>query len=201
MEKLQKEGVLLTPAIVQAFLANDRWAYVPSEFALEAYVDAPLPIGGGQTISQPYTVAFMMELLAPRAGQKILDVGFGSGWTTGILAQIVGTAGKVYGLEIQPHVYDLGKANLGKFAYPNIELYNQSGWEGLPEAAPFDRILVSAAASKVPEALKEQLRDRGTMVIPVGPGAFCTIKVLQKSGQKFAEQDYPGFAFVPLVKT
>lgn len=204
VDKLVKEGVLKTPAIIKSFLGNDRKFFVPLELEAEAYVDAPLPIGEGQTISQPYTVAFMMELLEPRQGQKILDVGFGSGWTTAILADIVGKEGRVFGLEIVPELYEFGKTNLSKFNYRNIELRNQSGWEGLPEAAPFDRILVSAAAAEVPETLKEQLKAGGRLVIPVGGSAVDygqSIILIKKLGpDEFEEKAHPGFAFVPLVK-
>lgn len=202
--KLKKQGVLKTSVIIEAFLACDRKKFVPKEMRLEAYVDAPLPIGFGQTISQPYTVAFMIELLQPQEGQKILDVGFGSGWTTAILAKIVGPGGKVYGIEIIPEVYEFGKKNLAKFEYQNLELYNQNGWEGLPEKAPFERILVSAAAEEIPNKLKEQLAVGGRIVVPVGGNAFLfgqSIMLLKKIGRnEFEEENYPGFAFVPLLK-
>lgn len=201
VEYLKNLGVLKTPTIINAFMANDREKYVPSEYLTDSYLDQPLPIGFGQTISQPYTVAFMIELLDPKPGQKILDIGFGSGWTAGILASIVGSKGKVYALEVVKEVYEFGKANLKKFDYRNIKLLLQSGWEGLPEIAPFDRILVSAAAPKVPQALKDQLKIGGRLVIPIGPGYGCTIKVFKKKGeQEFEEEEHPGFAFVPLVK-
>ncbi len=218
VEKLIREGVLKTPEIIAAFLQNDRKLFVPEDLAAEAYVDAPLPIGQGQTISQPYTVAFMIELLDPRPGQKILDIGFGSGWTSAILASIVGEEGRVYGFEIVAELYEFGAANLTKrFArgqtqtkrrltrtsleIDNIMLYNRSGWEGLPDEAPFDRILVSAAAPGIPESLKDQLAVGGRMVIPVGSQMYCTVKLLKKNAANdFEEQDYPGFAFVPLVK-
>lgn len=201
ISELVQEKVLTDPKVIQAFLANDRQAFVPEDFVSEAYVDAPLAIGAEQTISQPWTVAFMIELLDPRPGQKILDVGFGSGWTTAILASLVGEQGKVYGLEIVPEVFELGQNNLRKFSYKNIELLLQSGWEGLPTKAPFDRILVSAVAPKVPEKLLEQLAIRGRMVIPVGESFSSTVKLIGKiSPDKFSEEDYPGFAFVPLVQ-
>lgn len=201
VEKLIREGVLKTPTIIEAFLVNDRREFVPEEFQVEAYVDAPLPIGRGQTISQPYTVAFMMELLGPEAGNKILDIGFGSGWTTAILAHIVGGEGKIYALEIVPELYKFGKINLQKFGYQNIELENRSGWEGWESSAPFDRIIAGAAAPKIPPVLKKQLKTNGKMVIPVGSQFFCSIKVLKRTGeQDYEEQDYPGFAFVPFVK-
>ena len=167
VESLKQAGVLKTPRIISAFLANDRNKFVPAGFEADAYVDAPLPIGEGQTISQPYTVAFMMELLDPRLGQKILDIGLGSGWTAGILAHIVGEQGKVWGLEIIPELFEFGKSNLKKLGYKNIKLRNQSGWEGLPEAAPFDRIIAGAAA-----------RDLGVLLHDAGRG-------LHRSGERF----------------
>lgn len=201
MEELVKEltglGVLKTPHIIKAFLQCDRAEFVPEEFKAEAYTDIPLPLLAGQTISQPYTVAFMMELLAPAAGQKVLDVGFGSGWTTALLAEIVGERGKVYGLEVLPELFELGKANLGKFKLKNVQLLNQSGWDGLATAAPFDRILVSAAAQEIPIALREQLAIGGRMVIPVGNSIWLLEKM---DGGKFREREHPGFMFVPLVK-
>lgn len=201
VQNLIEAGVLSSPQIISAFLACDRKKFVPPEFAEDAYIDAPLPTLGGQTISQPSTVAFMMELLHPRPGQKILDVGFGSGWTTAILAHIAGERGKVYALEIAPDVFAFGQANLEKFNFSNVELFNRSGWEGLPESAPFDRILVSATAEEVPETLKMQLKDRGRMVIPVGSVFWSSVVLLKKmSTRKFEREDYPGFAFVPLVK-
>ena len=195
-------------------------------------IDAPLPIGFGQTNSQPSTVAFMLELLQPKGKQKILDVGFGSGWTTALLAYIVGEEGRVFGLEIAPELFQFGAANLvgifssyqqGSSPHPhplrdrrgrkgevadagfrinNIDLFNKSGWEGLPEHAPFDRILVSAGASEVPKALKDQLAIKGKMVIPVDTyGGGQTIKLIEKIGKNnFQENNYPGFVFVPLVK-
>lgn len=203
VEKLKRQGVLKTARIIAAFLANDRKKFVPLEYKPEAYVDAPLPIGRGQTISQPYTVAFMMELLQPEPGQKILDIGFGSGWTTAILAHIVGDKGWVYALEVIPKLYEFGRSNLKKFPYENIKLYNKSGGEGLPEEALFDRILVSAAAHKIPPAFKDQLKVGGRLVIPVGRGVVFgqSIILLKKISQdKFEERSFPGFAFVPFVK-
>lgn len=198
---LQKLGVLKTRRIVAAFLAVDRRDFVPREEQNLAYVDVALPLRAGQTISQPYTVAFMMELLDPQPGQKILDIGFGSGWTTAILADVVGPPGQVYGIEIVPEIFAFGQANLAKFSLPNIELKLQSGSEGLAEAAPFDRILVSAAARKIPPALKNQLAIGGKMVIPIGSGSESSLVLWQKHGlTDFTQKIYPGFAFVPFVR-
>lgn len=198
---LKAGGVLRQPGIIAALLANDRKKFVPEELAGEAYLDMPLPIGFGQTISQPYTVVFMLELLVVRPGQKILDVGTGSGWTAALLAHLVGPKGQVYALEVVPELYQFAKNNLAAFDYPNLEPRQQSGWGGLPDAAPFDRILVSAAAPEVPGALQMQLAIGGRMVIPVGDSFLQSVKLIEKTGQaSLREKDYPGFAFVPLVK-
>ena len=217
VESLVAARVLKTKRLINAFLANDRVKFVPEEWASDSYLDVAIPIGLEQTISQPYTVAFMLELLDVQAGQKVLDVGFGSGWTTGILAHAVGDAGKVYSLEISPELYEFGKSNLAKFGYKNVELFNQSGWDGLPDTAPFDRILVSATAPAVPGNLKAQLkvhgpfgkaqgrlersRNGGKMVIPIGVPNDCAITLVERvSGDEFKEKTFPGFAFVPLTE-
>ena len=201
VKNLIKQGILKTSSVIEAFLANDRKNFVPEQFESAAYSDIPLPLLAGQTISQPFTVAFMLELLDPKPGGKILDVGFGSAWTTAILASIVGDGGNVYGLELVPELFALGKANLEKMSYNNIELFQGSGWQGLPDKAPFDRILVSAAAGEVPQTLKEQLKAGGRMVLPVGSQFDCTIILLKKIDEtNFEEEKYPGFAFVPLKR-
>ena len=199
IKSLESLGLLREEPVKEAFLHNDRREFVPSELKEFAYDDTALPIAGGQTISQPYTVAFMIELLAPFAGQKILDIGLGSGWTTGILARITGDGGKVYAMEINSELYEFGKANLEKFGYKNIQLFNRSGARGLPAYAPFDRILVSATASHVPEALKLQLAPGGRLVLPIGPVFGSSIFVVEKLRDgSFLEKSFPGFAFVPL---
>lgn len=201
IENLKSLGVLKTPRIIEAFSENDRKKFIPKTYQDDAYLDVPLQIGSGQTISQPYTVALMMEFLDPRPGHKILDIGFGSGWTTAILAHIVGAKGRVYGLEIVKEIFELGEKNLKKLNYQNIELINKSGREGLSDAAPFDRILVSAAAEDIPEKLKNQLAIGGIMVIPVGSEFSCSlIRLEKKSASKFETESYPGFAFVPFIR-
>lgn len=203
VKHLKKLGVLKTARLEAAFLANDRKNFVPESESAMAYQDTALPIGAGQTISQPYTVAFMMELLQPLPGQKILDVGFGSGWTTAILARAAGQSGKVFGFEIMPELFEFGQSNLQNTRYKNISLYSKSAKDGLPEHAPFDRILVSAAASEVPKELIRELAVGGRMVIPIGPAAWWqgqSLKVVKKvSAEKIETEDYPGFAFVPFV--
>jgi len=196
---LIRHGVLKSQNIIDAFLSIDRKNFVRPDHEFEAYGDYPLPIGEGQTISQPWTVAFMLELLNPQPKQKILDVGFGSGWTTSLLAYIVGEEGKVYGIEILPPIFDFGKNNITKFNFIEkkiVELKLGDGSKGWKEYAPFDRILVSAAAKNIPEKLIEQLANNGILVIPDQNGIWKITKI----DEKLEKEYYPGFLFVPLVE-
>ncbi|HWO07784.1 MAG TPA: protein-L-isoaspartate O-methyltransferase [Candidatus Paceibacterota bacterium] len=194
VDALVATGVLRTSRIIDAFRAIDRKDFVPTELEAQAYLDSPLPIGQGQTISQPHTVAFMCELLQPQRGERVLDVGSGSGWTTALLAHIVGTHGAVIGTEIIPDLATFGARNLAKYGFKNacIHLSNQLG---APKDAPFDRILVSAAAEEVPQDLLDQLRDDGTLVMPVGS---AIVRIHRGTNGKIATDTYDGFAFVPL---
>ncbi|HCB35107.1 MAG: protein-L-isoaspartate O-methyltransferase [Candidatus Taylorbacteria bacterium RIFCSPHIGHO2_02_49_25] len=204
--------VLVSPTMEKAFRDVDRAAFVPEGLLDEAYEDYPLPIGFGATISQPTTVAFMLEKLNVRKGQKVLDIGSGSGWTTALLSHLVGPKGRVIGLEIIPELVTLGRKNIEHFysdilentrirmaSMPEIKLAKR-GMMGLPEEAPFDRILVSAAAKEVPSKLIEQLKPVGALVIPVGQELeMQKIVILQKTkGGTVIAEEYPGFVFVPL---
>lgn len=196
---LIQQGYLKSDLIIDAFSKIHRIDFVPTDLEMAATADMALPIGSGQTISQPLTVAFMLELLEPKPGQNILDVGSGSGWTVALLSQIVGEKGKITGVEIMPGLYQKGKENIDKYGFVKIgtaEMYCEDGKRGFAKNAPYDRILVSAAANEVPMPLKEQLKVGGKMVIPINEG----IRFLEKKGEsEFYEKDYPGFAFVPLV--
>ncbi len=197
VEKLKVDGFLKMPAIISAFQKIDRADFVLPQYSNEAYEDYPLPIGHGQTISQPATVAFMLELLQPKIGEKILDIGAGSGWATALLAEIVGKDGKVYGLEIIPELVELGKNNLGKYNFNNAENLLAGEKLGLPPKAPFDKILVSAAAEEIPQELMAQLKiGRGIMVVPVKNSIF---KITRIAEDKFQAEEFPGFVFVPLI--
>ncbi len=197
IEHLKNSGVLKTEKIIDAFLKIDRKDFVREEYLSEAYGDYPLPIGEGQTISQPWTVAFMLELLEPKEGQKILDIGFGSGWTSALLAEIVGDNGKVYAIEIIPEVYEFGKGNIEKYNFLKkgiVEVILGDGSKGLKEKAPFDRILVSASAKELPQELMDQLKDPGILVIPNTEGIWQ----IKKINGKIERNYFYGFAFVPL---
>lgn len=196
---LMREGYLRTTSVIEAFANVDRIDFVLPELELNASADIPLPIGYGQTISQPTTVAIMMELLEPKAGQKILDIGSGSGWTTALLAFIVGEKGKVISIERIKELCDFARKNVRKIRKINkevVEIYNINGSLGYAPRAPYDRILVSASGHEIPKELKDQLKIGGKLVMPV----YNYLHYVEKRGENdFYEEEYPGFSFVPLI--
>lgn len=196
---LRERGVLHSPSIVRALEEIDRVDFLPEDLSDAAYEDTALPIGGGQTISQPYTVVFILEHLHVRSGDLVLDVGFGSGWQTALLAHLVGPSGKVYAFEVVPLLCEQGKRNLDK--YPNlavrVHLLCMSAQSGYAEVAPFDRIVSAAAVEKVPGAWREQLLPGGRMVYPKGNALFLEEKM---TGGSFDVKEFPGFVFVPFVE-
>lgn len=193
---LKNSGVLKTLAITRAFEKIDRLDFVPKNLQDLAYEDEPLPISQEQTISQPYTVAFMLELLNPQKKDRVLDVGSGSGYTTALLAEVVGEEGQVIGVEIIPELVTFGKENLAKYNFDSAEIRQASDKLGLPDESPFDKILVSAAAREIPKVLVEQLKIGGIMVIPV----VNDIYKIEKNKKDIKIEKYGGFSFVPLVE-
>lgn len=198
IDQFINDGTLKTPSIIKAFKKIKRSDFLPPELVAEELVNAPLPIGAGQTNSQPYTVAFMLELLQAQEGDRILDIGSGSGWTTALLANIIGSSGQVYAIERIAELKEFGQNNLKKYNFSNVEFFCQDGHDGLPKAAPFDRILVSAAAIELPPALKSQLKVGGRLVIPTADQAIKLI--IKRAENKFEQEEYPGFIFVPLIR-
>lgn len=197
-------GILRTPHIEAAFRAVDRVYFVLRKLRDEAYEDYALPIGFGATISQPMTAAFMLEQLGVRKGQKVLDIGSGSGWTTALLAHLVGPKGKVIGVEMVPELVVFSQNNLMRCCPHAPAKIRQAEQKiiGLPLSAPFDRILVSAAAEQIPQTLVAQLKPGGKMVLPIGPIGISRTQSLtlvekQKDGE-IKTTSFPGFVFVPL---
>jgi protein-L-isoaspartate(D-aspartate) O-methyltransferase len=154
--------------VAEAFAAVPREEFLPDDERRSASYDGPLPIGHGQTNSQPRTVADMLRLLDVKQGHRVLDVGAGSGWTTGLLAHLTGPTGRVLGVELEPELVDFGSLNLERLHLPWASIHEAlPGVLGLPGAAPYHRILVSAMARELPEDLVAQLHSGGVMVIPV----------------------------------
>lgn len=194
---MNRQPVPYEDRLRRAFELHDRTGFVLDEQQKFANFDVPLSIGYGQTISQPSTVAMMLRWLQVEPGQKILDVGSGSGWTAALLSYLVGPKGYVYAVEKQPALVEFGQLNCKKSGVKNAKFFMTGKTPGLPKYAPFDRILVSAAAKgSVPAELKDQLKVGGILVIPVD----SEIRVLEKiAGNKFIVKIHSGFAFVPLL--
>src|SRR3989338_726463 len=217
VDDLIAKGVLKTPRIIQAFRDTNRADFLPKDERPLAEIDEAFPIGEGQTISQPYTVAFMLELLSPKPGQHILDVGFGSGWQSALLAHIVTnnkkTSGRVFAIERLQKLCDFGKANIAKYSYTTsgiVETYCRDAVVELDDVAKasggFDGIIAAAAASakqgtiesSLPRAWKKHLKIGGKMVLPVDGSLWVFTK---KNPNELDGKEYPGFAFVPLVSS
>lgn len=196
VQHLKLGGLLRDKSLEQAFLKVDRADFVPERLRHLAYSDQALPIGEGQTISQPTVVAFMLELLQAKSGDKILDVGAGSGWQTALLGQLVGSRGRVYAVEVVPQLCQQAASNLAKYRFKNIQLLCQNARSGLPKQAPFDGIIAGASGEKVPPVWKKQLKVGGRIVAPVGTSVICYTKQV---GGRFTTDGYPGFLFVPLI--
>jgi protein-L-isoaspartate(D-aspartate) O-methyltransferase len=188
----------MSPAVRRAMGKVERHRLVPPGEASRAYRNHPLPIGSGQTISQPYIVALSTDLLQPKPGDVVLEVGTGSGYQAAVLAEIVA---RVYTIEIIPSLGNEARKRLQELGYGNIEVRIGDGYAGWPEKAPFDGIVVTAAAPRVPQALVEQLKPGGRMVIPVGGAADIQyLKLLTKRADGGVEErKVLAVRFVPLV--
>lgn len=197
---LIKEGYLKTPSLISAFYKIKREDFIREKDRGQAAINTPLSIGFSQTISQPLTVAFMLELLQPRKGEKILDIGSGSGWQTALLAEIVGLGGKVYAVERINELFEFGRNNVRRYNFIEkgvVEFYCRDGIDGLAEKAPFDKIICAASTEKLPQAWKEQLKINGRIVAPINESIWLFIK---RGKAQFEEIEFPGFVFVPLIR-
>jgi protein-L-isoaspartate(D-aspartate) O-methyltransferase len=193
-EQLEKRGIK-DPRLLVAFREIPRHLFVPEKYRSEAYDDGPLPIGYGQTISQPYIVAYMIQLLNLQPHERVLEIGTGSGYQTAILSRLVK---EVYSMDIIPEFVESAAKVLKQLGIENCHLRAGNGYLGWPEAAPFDAIIVSAAPPEIPEALPQQLAEGGRMVIPVGK-ISQHIRLLTKSSEGVEISNHIPVRFVPMV--
>jgi len=184
------------PDVLAALLKVERHRFVPAEYLALAYSDQPLPIGEGQTISQPYIVALMTELLALQGGEKVLEIGTGSGYQAAILAQL---AKEVYTIEIVEPLAARAKNLLLELGYPNIKMKTGDGYLGWPEAAPFDAIIITCAPRNLPQPLIEQLKEGGRMVVPLGSSHSQGLKLIIKRAGKLQTTNIIPVLFVPMT--
>jgi len=202
IQELIDSGYLKSPHIIEAFLVIDRKDFVASEYQDEAYSNIPLPIGFRQTISQPLTVAFILELLQPQAGEKILDIGAGSGWTSALLGYIVSQKskkGKVIAIERIPELKEFGEKNVAKYNFIEkgvVEFICADGSKGHKKEALYDKILCSATVEEIPQIWLKQLKIGGRIVAPLDGEVQLWIK---KAENNFDIQRFQGFTFVPLI--
>jgi protein-L-isoaspartate(D-aspartate) O-methyltransferase len=195
--QLQNRGIT-HKATLNAMGKVERHHFVPDAYQKRAYDDGPLPIGYGQTISQPFIVAYMTQLVEPQPGHRILEIGAGSGYQAAILAEI---ASRVYTIEIIPELGDRARRLLEKLGYDNVEVISGDGYYGLPDHAPFDAIVVTAAAEYIPPPLIEQLKDGGKMIIPVGsPFLVQNLMLVEKKGERITTTNLMPVRFVPFTR-
>jgi len=195
LARMRKRGVLRSHRILKAFKRVNRIDFTPEEFKENAYLDVPIPIDAGMTTSQPSTIAFMLEALKPKRGDTILEIGTGSGYMTALLAYVVGAGGRVYSIELSPELHIFASNNLKKYDCRNVTLYLGDGKKGLPEKAPFQKIISAAEVSEVPAAWKEQIQVGGTIVTPLNGHL---LKIDRISKDQFREHKYPHFEFVKM---
>ena len=183
------------PLVLKAMQKVKRHRYVPKTYRPYAYSDEPLPIGHGQTISQPYIVAYMTEALQLKGNETVLEIGTGSGYQAAVLAEIVK---EVYTIEIVKPLYEEAENRLIAEGYKNVHCRCSDGYQGWPEKAPFDAIIVTAAPPEIPKPLVQQLKDGGKMVLPVGEN-FQELVLITKKGGKVYRQDLIPVRFVPMT--
>lgn len=182
--------------VLTAMARVPRHEFVPSEFRLQAYEDHPLPIGQDQTISQPYMVALMLEYLAVEPENTVLEIGTGSGYQSALLAEL---AKHVYTIERHPALANFAARDLTRLGYSNVTVLVRDGSHGLPEHAPYERIIVSAAAPRVPPALLAQLSEGGRMILPVGSEHAQELQLIRKKNGVALATSLEGCRFVPLI--
>lgn len=196
VQKQIKDRGIKNPKVINAMLDVPRHLFVPKEYRDQAYEDHPVPIGEDQTISQPYIVALMTEVLDLNKTSKVLEIGTGSGYQAAVLAEI---ADSVYSIEVSETLGTGASKLLDSLGYKNIIVKIGDGYKGWEEHSPFDAIIVTCAPSHIPQPLKDQLKDGGTMIIPVGEGNSQELDLLKKKNGKLKKRDIVPVRFVPMT--
>lgn len=200
VNNLLRRGYVSKPEVATALRKVPREEFVPECLRGEAYIDTPLPIGSGQTISAPHMVAMMSEALGLRPGQKVLEVGGGSGYHAAVAAELVSPGGHVFTMERIGELVEFARENIARTGYADsVTVILSDGSVGLPGEAPFDRIFVACGAPSVPAPLKAQLKDGGVMVVPVGGRMFQDLVKVERKGESYRTHDLGGCVFVPLI--
>ena len=198
IEHWTSSGVVKDKRIIEAFKKVPRENFIRKEQLDEAYGDYPLAIGEGQTISQPTTVMIMTQALELKEGDKVLEVGAGSGYQAAIIANIIGKKGKVISAEIADDLARFAKTNIKKLKLSNIKIIKHDGSKGYKEEAPYDKIIITAACPRIPKPLISQLKENGIIVAPVGSMLEQVMVKARKKNNKLAEEKLGDFQFVPL---
>lgn len=186
------------PDVLRAMRTVPRHQFVPADYLAQAYEDHPLPIGYGQTISQPYIVAWMTELLELQPGEKVLEIGTGSGYQAAVLAELSDI--EVYSIEIVPELADQAATRLRDLGYTGVHVKQGDGYYGWEEYAPFDAIIVTAAPDHLPQPLVQQLKDGGRLVVPIGPpGGYQSLWQFAKQDDELIAYSLGGVSFVPFI--
>lgn len=199
IEHIKDSGYLRSRRLEKALREVPRHLFIPEAITNLSYRDVPLSIGHGQTISQPSTVVIMTESLDVKEGQKILEIGTGSGWQTALLSRLVGKKGFVYSVERIHELVVLSKRNLKKVGIKNVKIFEGDGSLGLKKYSPYNRIIVTAACPEIPKPLIDQLKLAGRMVVPVGGYSTQEMLVVIKKRNEIEEKSIGSFAFVPLL--
>lgn len=196
-EYLEKYGV--SKNVIEAMNKVDRKVFVPSEYVESAYLDIPLPIGYGQTISAPHMVGLMCEYLKIQEGEKILEIGTGSGYNAAVMSFLVGESGHIYSIERIPQLAQRAISRMSELGISNVSIFVGDGKKGLKEHSPFDKISVTCYAKKIPEELVKQLKETGTMIIPIGNEYVQMLTRISKIDGELKTENLGFVRFVPLV--
>lgn len=197
VEEIRRKNIT-SEAVLKAIGSIPRHLFMDSGFLKLAYQDKAFPIGSGQTISQPYTVAFQTQLLEVKVMDKVLEVGTGSGYQTAVLMEL---GARVFSIERQKELYAKSQRTLAQLGYHHVQFFYGDGYVGLPSYGPFDKILITAGAPSIPEKLPSQLKIGGIMVVPVGPdGKQVMTRIIRTGDDTFEITQHGNFSFVPLLK-